>query len=96
MSLKSLFDNSGSPMAVPPSPPGESVTPESVSIIGNSKLHNQYSNINDPNIQLPAYTNFGAASIAYINPQTSQFGLSADGYQLNNKYKDNPPAGSFF
>jgi hypothetical protein len=96
MSLKSLFDNSGSPMAVPPSPPGEGFTPESVSIIGNSKLHNQYSNIGDPNIQLPAYTNFGASAIAYSTPQTSQFGLSSDTYQLNNKYKDNPPAGAFF
>ena len=96
MSLKSMFENDGSPLAIPPSPPGEGVTPDSVSIIGNSLLHNQYSNIGTPNIQLPAYDNFGAAAMAYSNPQTSQFGLSADDYQANNKYKDNPPAGSHF
>jgi len=96
MALKILFDTNGSALAVPPSPPGNSVTPEAVSQVGFSKLHNQYSNIANPNLQLPAYQNFGASAIAYSIPQTSTFGLGADDYQRNNKYRDNAPVGSHF
>lgn len=96
MGLKILFDADGSPLAVPPSPPGDAITPEAVSQVGFSKLHNRYSSLGDPMLSQPAYNNFGAGAIGYSNPQTSLFGLSAQGYQQNNKYKDNPPNGAHF
>jgi hypothetical protein len=97
MGLKILFDNDGSNLAVPPSPPGQGNTPADVSIVGYSKLHNQYSNIGDPNISSPAYTNFGAGTIGYSNPQTSIFGLASNAYQApSNRYQNNAPLGSHF
>ena len=94
-SLLNQFNTGGSPLAIPPSPTS-GVTPDSVSMVGFSQLHNQYSNLGDPMLTQPAYQNFGASTIAYTNPQTSQFGLSANDYQANEKYKDNPPAGAHF
>ena len=97
MGLKNLFDNEGSGLAVPPSPPGNGFTPEAVSQVGFSKLHNQYSNIGTPMITQPAYTNFGAGAIGYTNPQPSLFGLTANDYQLPaNRYVNNAPPGSHF
>jgi hypothetical protein len=46
-SLEQMFDQNGSPLAVPVSP-ANGVTPDSVSIVGNALLHNQYSNIGNP------------------------------------------------
>jgi hypothetical protein len=57
-SILNMFDANGSPLAVPVSP-ADGVTPDSVSIQGNSLLHNQYSNIGDPNLTEPAYNNIG-------------------------------------
>ena len=54
-SIQNQFDNNGSKYGVPVSP-ANGVTPDSVSIVGNSLLHNQYSNIGDPNLNAPAYT----------------------------------------
>lgn len=94
-SIKTQFETEGSTYGVPPSP-ADGTTPEAVSQIGFSRLHNQYSNLGDPMISMPAYTNFGASTISYTNPQTSLFGLTANSYQQNSKYRDNLPAGSHF
>jgi len=95
-SIKKQFDTNGSSLAVPVSP-ANGVTPESVSIVGNSKLHNQYSNIGDPTLSTPAYTNFGAGALGYSNPSTSQLGLALDAYQKpENRYKANAPEGRSF
>ena len=69
-SIKKSFDTNGSTLAVPVSP-ADGVTPDSVSIVGNSLLHNEYSNIGTPETTPPAYTNFGASAIAYSTPTTS-------------------------
>ena len=85
-SIKKQFDSNGSPLAVPVSP-ANGVTPEAVSIVGNSKLHNQYSNIGDPELNKPAYT----------NPSTSQLGEATEAYQKPvNRYKSNAPEGRSF
>ena len=90
-SLLKKFDANGSPLAVPVSP-ADGVTPDAVSIEGISKLHNQYSNIGDPNITEPAYTNMGAAAMGYSNPSPSQLGQTANAYQgETNRYKNNAP-----
>lgn len=95
-SIKKQFDTNGSPLAVPVSP-ANGVTPEAVSIVGNSKLHNQYSNIGDPELNKPAYTNFGAGAMGYTNPSTSQLGESTEAYQKPvNRYKSNAPEGRSF
>lgn len=95
-SIKKQFDTNGSPLAVPVSP-ANGVTPEAVSIVGNSRLHNQYSNIGDPELQNPAYTNFGAGAMGYTNPSTSQLGEATQAYQEEGKrYKSNAPEGRSF
>tara|TARA_R110000803_G_scaffold148042_1_gene213445 strand:- start:603 stop:899 length:297 start_codon:yes stop_codon:yes gene_type:complete len=93
-SIQNQFDNNGSSLAVPVSP-SSGVTPDSVSVVGNSLLHNQYSNIGDPNISTPAYTNFGAGTMGYTTPQTSQLGEQTHAYQKpENRYINNLPEGS--
>jgi len=95
-SIKNNFDANGSSLAVPVSP-ANGVTPEAVSIVGNSRLHNQYSNIGDPALQKPAYTNFGAGPMGYTNPSTSELGQATEAYQKpENRYKNNAPEGASF
>ncbi len=95
-SLLNKFDANGSPLAVPVSP-ADGVTPDAVSIEGISQLHNQYSNIGDPNITEPAYTNMGAAAMGYSNPSPSQLGKTANVYQgETNRYKNNAPENRSF
>jgi len=95
-SIKNQFDTNGSPLAVPVSP-ANGVTPDSVSIQGNSLLHNQYSNIGDPNLNVPAYTNFGAGAMGYANPSTSQLGIQTQAYQEPvNRYSATAPEGRSF
>ena len=95
-SIKTKVDANGSPLAVPPSPTS-GVTPDSVSIVGNSLLQNQYSNIGDPQLNNPAYNNFGAGAMGYTNPSTSQLGEATQAYQEEGKrYKANAPEGRSF
>ena len=95
-SILNKFDANGSPLAVPVSP-ADGVTPDAVSIEGISQLHNQYSNIGDPNITEPAYTNMGAAAMGYSNPSPSQLGKTANVYQgETNRYKNNAPENRSF
>jgi len=90
-SLLNKFDSNGSPLAVPVSP-ADGVTPDAVSIVGNSLLHNQYSNIGDPTLTEPAYNNIGVAVTGYSLPATSQLGQTANVYQgETNRYKNNAP-----
>jgi hypothetical protein len=94
-SIKSIFERAGSALAVPISPNLSPSTPDNVSVVGNSLLHNEYSNIGTPESTTPAYTNFGASAIAYTTPSTSQLGEQAFGQQEpTNRYKNNLPAGS--
>ena len=93
-SIQNQFDNNGSKYGVPVSP-ANGVTPDSVSIVGNSLLHNQYSNIGTPNLSPPAYTNMGAGASGYSTPSTSQLGEQTQAYQEPvNRYINNLPAGS--
>ena len=95
-SIKKQFDTNGSSLAVPVSP-ANGVTPDSVSIVGNSLLHNQYSNIGDPQLNKPAYNNFGAGAMGYTNPSTSQLGEATQAYQEEGKrYKATAPEGRSF
>ena len=95
-SLQQKFDTDGSPLAVPVSP-ANGVTPDSVSIVGNSSLHNEYSNIGTPESNAPAYNNFGAGSIGYSTPETSRQGLASEKYQRKvNRYRNNLPPGASF
>jgi len=94
-SLKSKFETNGSTLAVPVSPNPNPSTPENVSVVGNSLLHNEYSNIGTPEDTPAAYTNFGAAAIAYSTPATSQLGEQSFGQQEpSNRYKNNLPDGA--
>jgi len=95
-SLEQMFDKNGSPLAVPVSP-ANGVTPDSVSIVGNSLLHNEYSNIGNPDKSNPAYTNFGAGATGYSTPPTSQQGLASEQHQKPvNRYENNLPPGASF
>tara|TARA_R110002074_G_scaffold213248_1_gene382886 strand:+ start:72 stop:368 length:297 start_codon:yes stop_codon:yes gene_type:complete len=95
-SLQQKFDTDGSPLAVPVSP-ANGVTPDSVSIVGNSTLHNEYSNIGNPDNNAPAYNNFGAGAIGYSTPETSRQGLASEKYQRKvNRYRNNLPPGASF
>ena len=68
------------------------LTPDSVSIVGNSLLHNQYSNIGDPTLNTPAYSNFGAGAMGYANPPVSALGQATQAYQEPvNRYSANAP-----
>ena len=94
-SLKSKFETNGSTLAVPVSPNSSPSTPDNVSVVGNSLLHNEYSNIGTPENTPPAYTNFGASAIAYSTPSTSQLGEQSFGQQSpSNRYKNNLPSGA--
>jgi len=93
-SIENDFNTRGSIYGVPVSP-SSGFTPDSVSIVGNSLLHNQYSNIGNPNTSTPAYTNFNAGTIGYKTPPTSQLGKQTQAYQdPTNRYQNNLPAGS--
>ena len=94
-SLKSKFETNGSTLAVPVSPNSSPSTPDNVSVVGNSLLHNEYSNIGTPENTPPAYTNFGASAIAYSTPSTSQLGeQSFTQQEQSNRYKNNLPDGA--
>ena len=95
-SIKKTFDTGGSPLAVPVSP-ANGVTPDAVSIQGNSLLHYEYSNIGDPNLSRPAYNNIGVSTTAYSLPKTAQLGLAANTYQgATNRYINNAPENRSF
>ena len=95
-SILNKFDTNGSPLAVPVSP-ADGVTPDAVSIQGNSLLHNQYSNIGDPSLTEPAYNNIGRAVTGYSLPSISQAGQAANTYQgETNRYKNNAPENRSF
>lgn len=95
-SILKMFDGNGSPLAVPVSP-ANGVTPNAVSLVGVSQLHNQYSNIGDPNLTAPAYNNMGAAAMGYSNPSPSQAGQAANTYQgETNRYINNAPENRSF
>ena len=94
-SLKNKFETNGSTLAVPVSPNSSPSTPDNVSVVGNSLLHNEYSNIGTPENTTPAYTNFGASAMAYSTPSTSQLGEQSFGQQdPTNRYKNNLPSGA--
>ena len=96
-SVKSIFDTNGSQLAVPVSPNANPLTDPSINVQGNSLLHNQYSNIGDPNLTTPAYNNMGAAAMGYTNPNTSALGLRTQLYQEpSSRYKQNAPEGRTF
>ena len=95
-SILNMFDANGSPLAVPVSPT-DGVTPDAVSIQGNSLLHNQYSNIGDPTLTEPAYNNIGVAVTGYSLPSTSQLGQAGNTYQgETNRYINNAPENRSF
>ena len=95
-SIQQMFDTNVSPLAVPISP-ANGVTPDSVGIVGNSTLHNEYSNIGTPDNNSPAYQNFGAGAIGYSTPETSRQGLASEKYQRKvNRYINNLPPGASF
>jgi len=94
-SLKNRFDTNGSSLAVPISPNPNPSTPDSIGVVGNSTLHNEYSNIGTPESNTAPYTNFGASAIAYSTPKTSQLGELAFGQQEpSNRYENNMPNGA--
>ena len=93
-SIQKMFDTNGSPLGVPVSPASPQA-PDAVSIVGNSLLHNQYSNIGDPSLSNPAYDNFGAGAMGYTNPSTPQLGEQTQAYQEPvNRYSNNLPEGA--
>ena len=95
-SILNNFNDDGSVFGVPPSPSGGTIN-NSISMVGVSKLHNQYSNIGVPFLSNPAYSNFGAGAAGYSNPSVSAMGLSAFAWQgETNRYKNNSPEGTSF
>lgn len=91
-SIKKMFDESGSPLAVPASPNPSPLTDPIISVEGESLLHNQYSNIGDPVITQSPYTNAGLAQAGYTPPNPSALGQSANLYQNEtNRYSNNAP-----
>jgi len=96
-SIKKMFDQDGSRLAVPISPNANPSTDPAIYVQGNSLLHNQYSNIGNPSLNVSPYTNLGAAATSYSLPSTSQLGESALAYQgETNRYRNNSPEGSSF
>tara|TARA_R110000796_G_scaffold4716_4_gene18017 strand:- start:2228 stop:2530 length:303 start_codon:yes stop_codon:yes gene_type:complete len=96
-SVKKMFDQGGSRLAVPVSPNPNPSTDPAISVQGNSLLHNQYSNIGDPNITNSPYTNLGVAATGYNVPKTSKLGESAQAYQgQTNRYSNNAPENRSF
>tara|TARA_R110001592_G_scaffold145829_1_gene369548 strand:+ start:1010 stop:1306 length:297 start_codon:yes stop_codon:yes gene_type:complete len=95
-SIITMFDADGSRLGVPISPADGTINPD-ISVQGLSRLHNQYSNIGDPNLTTPAYNNMGAAAMGYTNPNTSALGLRTQLYQEpSSRYKQNAPEGRTF
>ena len=95
--LQKQFETGGSTLAVPVSPNSSPSTPDNISVVGNSLLHNEYSNIGTPESNAPAYNNFGAGSIGYATPETSRQGLASEKYQRKvNRYRNNLPPGASF
>jgi len=93
--IKKSFEDNGSALAVPVSPNTNISIPDSISVVGNSLLHNQYSNIGTPGTNPPAYTNFGASAMAYSTPSTSELGEASQAQQEpSNRYENNLPVGS--
>ena len=93
--LDKLFKENGSTLGVPVSPNVNISVPDNVSVVGNSLLHNQYSNIGTPGSTPPAYTNFGASAIAYSTPSTSELGEASQTHQEpSNRYENNIPDGA--
>lgn len=93
--IKKSFEDNGSALAVPVSPNTNISIPDSISVVGNSLLHNQYSNIGTPGTNPPAYTNFGASAMAYSTPSTSELGEASQAQQeASNRYENNLPVGS--
>ena len=95
-SLLNKFDSNGSALVVPVSPANGTIN-DDISVQGQSLLHNQYSNIGDPNITSPAYNNMGAAAMGYTNPNPSALGQRTNLYQEpSSRYKQNAPEGRTF
>ena len=93
-SIQKSFETDGSRYGVPISP-ASGVINNDISTVGKSLLHNQYSNIGDPNINRPGYNNMGAAAMGYSNPNPSTLGQEANAYQgKTNRYENNLPEGS--
>ena len=93
-SIQKMFDTNGSPLGVPVSPASPQA-PDAISVVGNSLLHNEYSNIGTPESNTTPYTNFGASAIAYSTPSTSQLGEQSFAQQEpSNRYKNNLPNGA--
>jgi|TARA_R110000803_G_scaffold64127_2_gene125020 hypothetical protein len=96
-SVKKMFDQGGSRLAVPISPNPNPSTDPAISVQGNSLLHNQYSNIGDPSLSTSPYSNMGASLTAYSLPKTSKLGESANAYQgPTNRYSNNAPENRSF
>jgi hypothetical protein len=95
-SILKMFDADGSRLGVPISPADGTINND-ISVQGISQLHNQYSNIGDPNITSPAYNNMGAAAMGYTNPNPSALGQRTQLYQEpSTRYKNNAPEGRSF
>ena len=95
-SILKMFDADGSRLGVPVSPADGTIN-DDISVQGQSLLHNQYSNIGDPNITSPAYNNMGAAAMGYTNPNPSALGQRTQLYQEpSTRYKNNAPEGRSF
>ena len=91
--IEKSFKRDGSRYAVPISPTNGTINND-ISMQGKSRLHNEYSNIGDPNITRPAYNNMGAAAMNYSNPSTAIFGREALAHQgATNRYENNLPNG---
>ena len=95
-SILKMFDADGSRLGVPVSPADGTIN-DDISVQGISKLHDQYSNIGDPNLTSPAYNNMGAAAMGYTNPNPSALGQRTNLYQEpSSRYKNNAPEGRSF
>ena len=95
-SILKMFDTDGSRLGVPISPADGTIN-DDISVQGISQLHNQYSNIGDPNLTSPAYNNMGAAAMGYTNPNPSALGQRTQLYQEpSSRYKNNAPEGRSF
>jgi hypothetical protein len=95
-SILKMFDADGSRLGVPVSPADGTINND-ISMQGKSLLHNEYSNIGDPNLTKPAYNNMGAAAMGYTNPSPSSLGQRTQLYQEpSSRYKNNAPEGRSF
>ena len=95
-SILKSFDADGSRLAVPVSPADGTINND-ISMQGKSLLHNEYSNIGDPNLTAPAYNNMGGAAMGYTNPNPSALGQRTQLYQEpSSRYKNNAPEGRSF